>query len=251
MGTMIEDVYQQEEDEKNYLQEQIEDGIKNRKASFTEGAEKIHEYLPVNRNPFEDQYIYHLWDAFITLNGLGNGSEGFSIMPYHLLFMLSLQYRVMRIIMAFEKECLLVFSTVGGRDKVKLLNPERSVFDLACLNERTIPELFQLLDSDKEILKKIKNLVDYRNDSLAHPKGSTALDYEKRVPQYIEILDQLQPSFIELNNSVAEKWLHEMEPGESGVEYIDLHLQEEFLCPADMQQGKLSELEDRLNEKQE
>lgn len=52
-----------------------------------------------------------------------------------------------------------------------------------------------------------------------------------------------------LNDGVATKWLSEMEPGEAGLEFIELHLAEEYLCPADMQQGKLSKLNKKLNQK--
>jgi len=239
MGMTIEDIFQEETQEEDYLHEEIEEKIRERKTFYSEGGAKIFEYLPVNKNSLEDNYINHLWDAFVTLNGFGEHGIGFSIMPFHLLFMLSIQYKVMRIIRVHEKECLLVFSTVGGRDKKKLLNPQRSVFDLACLNERILPELLQLLSVDEEVIKKIKTLVDYRNDSLAHPKGGIESNHEEIINRYIEILELIQPYLLPVNNQVARAWMGEMEPGDSGVEYVQLHLAEEYLCPADMGQGNL------------
>lgn len=250
MGTTIEDIYLDEIAEQDYFEEKIEEGIKSRKNNYTDEAQKILEYLPINnKDSAEAEYIQHLWDAFATLAGLGEEGAGFSIMPFHLLFMLSLQYRAMRIVKIFERECLLVFSTAGGRDKAKLLNPARSVFDLGCLNERTLPELLQLLNIDGKTLKKIKSKVDYRNDALAHPKGGTVPDYEKKIQEYTDLLEEIQPALLRINDEVAKKWQAEMDSDESWNQYKELHLAEEYLCRADMQQGVLAKLDSRLNEK--
>ena len=248
MGTTIEDFLQEQAEEDNYRQEEIERSISDRKGSLlAEQSAEIHDYLPINRNPIENDYIHRLWEAYITLDTLADAGRGFSIMPFHILFMLALQYKILRISKVFNKECDLVFCTAGGRSKDQLVNPDRSVFDLALLNERTLPELFQLIKLDETIIKKIKDLVDYRNDNLAHPKGGMEAEPEVRIAAYIEVLNSIQICMLTLNNEVAKKWVSEMEPGKIDVEYIELHLAEEFLCPADMQQGKLAKLDDRLN----
>lgn len=145
MGMTDEEYYQQEFEESEYFRKQLEQEVKDRKSSFTEGAEKIHEYLPINRNPQENQYILHLWDAFITLNGLADDGVGFSIMPYHLLFMLSLQYKVLRILGRHRKECELVFKTAGGRNKVDLMKKDRNVYTIAFLNESTFQNILKII----------------------------------------------------------------------------------------------------------
>jgi hypothetical protein len=168
-------------------------------------------------------------------------------MLFHILFMLALQYKVLRISKAFGKECNLVFCTAGGRSKDQLVKADKSVFDLALLNERMLPELFQLIGLNEDVIKQIKELVDYRNDNLAHPKGGIESDPEGKVSKYLEVLRIIQKSMLNLNDAVANNWLKEMKKSESGVEYIELHLAEEYLCPADMQQGDLSKLDRRLN----
>jgi hypothetical protein len=153
----------------------------------------------------------------------------------------------LRISKIFTKECNLVFCTAGGRSKDQLIDPQKSVFDLALLNERTLPELFNLIGSDDAVIKQIKDLVDYRNDNLAHPKGGAEGDPDGKIELYLDVLKKIQKCMLALNDGVATKWLSEMDPGEAGVEYIELHLAEDYLCPADMQQGKLSKLDKRLN----
>ncbi len=168
-------------------------------------------------------------------------------MPFHILFMLALQYKVLRINKIYGKECKLIFCTSGSRYKKELLNPALSVFDLALLSEKHLPEFFQLIGLDEDTIRTIKKFINYRNDNLAHPKGGIEQNPEARITSYIEVLKNIQIFMLSLNNKVAKKWIGEMDPGEAGVEYIDLHLAEEFLCPADMQQGELAELDNRLN----
>ena len=247
MGTTIDDILQEQAQEENYREAEIDKSIADRKSNLiAEQAIEIHDYLPVSRDPIENTYILYLWDSYITLDTLGKTGRGFSIMPFHIMFMLALQYKILRITKAFSSECDLVFCTAGGRWKDQLINPQKSVFDLALLNERTLPELFKLINLDDEIIKRIKNLVDYRNDYLAHPKGGVEDDPEEKIELYLDVLKSIQSCMLALNDGVATKWLAEMEPGEDGVEYIDLHLAEEYLCPADMQNGKLSQLDKRI-----
>lgn len=212
-----------------------------------EEAQNIFEYLPIRRDTPENDYINHLWQAFIMLDEGDEIARPFAVMPFHLLFMLTLQYKILRIAKVHKQASDLFFSGVGGRNREQLLSEQKSVFVIALINEKTVCEVFQLLSLDHGVIKKIKDLIEERNDNLAHAKGGIEPDPEGKISDYIEILQEIQESMLELNNEVAEKWLSEMGPGETGVEYIELHLAEENLCPADMQQGKLAKLDERLN----
>lgn len=212
-----------------------------------EDAQEIFDHLPIRRNIPEDEYIDHLWGAVSVLAQSDTTARSFALMPFHLLFMLALQYKILRIAKEFNSECNLVFVTTSGRNKSQLINPQKSVFDLALLNEKTIPELFSLINLDGVTIELIKDLVDYRNDSLAHAKGGIEDDPEGKIRLYLSILKRIQDFMLKLNDEVATKWLIEMRSGQEGVDYIELHLAEEYLCPSDMQQGKLSQLEKRLN----
>jgi len=248
MPTTFEDVLQEEAEKHQYQQEELDKEIINRKGSLiTEQAVEIHDYLPVARNPAEQDYVLHLWDAFLTLDTLGGDGRPFFIMPFHLLFMLSLQYKILRIAKTHDRVMKIIISSISGRNRSILLKSKRSVFDVALINERTMPEIFGLIEvADQDILK-IKNLVDNRNDNLAHAKGWVELEPEDKIQEYLEVLKHIQEKFLEMNDIVAEDWLKEMGTGDEGEEYMQTHFLEEYLCPADMQQGKLAELDKRLN----
>ena len=62
-----------------------------------ENAQEIFDYLPINRSKLEADYIDHLWNVFIALDNAENSARPFVMMPFHLLFMLALQYKVLRI----------------------------------------------------------------------------------------------------------------------------------------------------------
>lgn len=95
---------------------------------MTEEAQEILNYLPLNTNTLESEYIDHLWEvASVLLDGSEN-VQSFSIMPFHLLFMLAIQYKALRI-----SKCLC--------DSYKLAFTIRSVRD----NERDLYHLLTLL----------------------------------------------------------------------------------------------------------
>src|SRR3990167_9862545 len=132
MGTTIEDILKEQADEDRYRQLEIERIIPNLKDSLrAERAIEIHDYLPMARSTAEHDYILHLWDIFLTLDTFGESGRGFSIMPFHIMFMLALQYKILRISKVYSKECNLVFCTSESRIKKELINPDKSVFDLA------------------------------------------------------------------------------------------------------------------------
>ena len=128
-----------------------------------------------------------------------------------------------------------------------LYNPTNP-FNLGVIKERTVMNMFKLVDAPPALISIAKKLVDTRND-LAHVSGISESDFENKISRYLTVLEGVQKLLIPINDEIAQKWLSKMEPGESGVEYIEIHLAEEYLCPADMQSGKLARLEDRLNSK--
>ena len=55
-----------------------------------EDAQNIFEYLPIRRDTTENDYIDHLWQAFSALDSADATARPFAVMPFHLLFMMSL-----------------------------------------------------------------------------------------------------------------------------------------------------------------
>ena len=208
-----------------------------------EDAYEIFEYLPIRVNTSEDEYIKHLWDAFVTLNSSPNPGRSFSIMPFHLLYMLALQYKVIRISSELPERYGVAFTTYTGREKESIINPQ-SVFDIALLHERTIPDLLKLLDIDHEIIIGSKSLIDNRNDNLAHAKGGIEQNLENRISGYLSNLRLIQDNAEMLNNQTAEKWktkIKENDIQNSELQnFIESQLLDSRLCPADFKKGILN-----------
>jgi hypothetical protein len=205
-----------------------------------EEAQEIFEYLPLSKNEAEANYIAHLWDAFKVVAESKSAGQPFVVMPFHLLFMLSLQYKALRVAKLFPAAGEVFFAGVGGREgKEKLLNSARSVFDLAFINERTLPELLRLVGVDAQEISSIKKLIDDRNNNLAHAKGGIDADPENRIQQYLDVLKRLQASFLQQNDEVAQKWLCDLTDEDDLAEFVSIRRSENQLCPADFKSGML------------
>lgn len=250
MGTTIEDIYREEFEEREAKEQEINDKFEEIVNDRIEDSQAwdIFNYLPINKtNTLEADYQNHLWSSFVHLDGGSEYSRQFAIMPFHLLFMLCLQYKVLRIHKQLKNKYDLAFTMEHPRDGEKeLLNPN-SVFTLGFLGESKLIDLFTIIGVNHQQIKRIKKLVQFRNDKLAHAKGGIEVDTGSRIDEYLDCLSEVQKFFIELNDEIATKWLNEMGTGDEGINYIEIHLSEEYLCPADMNQSKLSELDKKLN----
>ncbi|PLX25738.1 hypothetical protein C0580_01515 [Candidatus Parcubacteria bacterium] len=186
-----------------------------------EDPQKILNYLPIRKNKLENDYIEHLWNAFLALETSESTGKSFSIMPFHLLFMLALQYKILRISQIQTESCNLFFCGVAGRSKDVLLSDEKSVFDIALINERTIPEIFQLVGLDTKGIKSIKDLIDQRNNTLAHAKGGIEIRPEEKVDKYIKTLEAIQKSFSQINQDLINTWLYDIQGCEDAEQYLE------------------------------
>lgn len=175
-----------------------------------EDAQEIFRYLPIRRNQLESDYIDHLWNAFSVLDKSDTSARAFNLMPFHLLFMMAMQYKTLRISKIHKKACELFFCGVAGRSKKELLSDQLSVFDIALINERTIPEIFQLIDLEPEKINLIKKLIDDRNDRLAHAKGGIEQKPDEKILLYIEALQSIQSNFYIMNQQIAKNILSDI-----------------------------------------
>ncbi len=203
-----------------------------------EEAIEIHKYLPIRRGVIEDQYIAHLWSAFMTLDSSNEAAQPFMVMPFHLLFMLALQYRVLRISRELNENYLLAFTIKNGRGINTLCAP-LSVFDFSLLQERSLPDLFRLIGLDEKSINRIKKLVDYRNNNLAHANGGIAQEFGQKIEEYLECLRIVQNKFLDLNNLLAENFKSEISKDDLKTEFIETRLLNSYLCPADFTDGLL------------
>lgn len=198
-----------------------------------EDAQEIFDYLPIRRDTSENDYINHLWQAFSILDGSEAVARSFAVMPFHLLFMLSAQYKMLQIASAHKQATDLFFTGVGGRNKEQLLSEQRSVFDMALINERTIPDIFQLVGVDPEVIKKFKELVDERNENLAHAKGGIEQDLENKLAGYVAVLESIQKSCVQINQKLADEWILEVKAGDDLGEFLESYFLDSRLSSRD------------------
>lgn len=175
-----------------------------------ENAQEIFSHLPIRRSQLESDYVDHLWKAFLVLDESKSSARPFNLMPFHLLFMMVVQFKALRISKIHEKSCELFFCGVAGRSKKELLSDKLSVFDIALINERTIPEIFQLIDLETEKINSIKKLIDDRNDRLAHAKGGIEQEPDEKIALYIEALQNVRSNFYLMNQQITENLLSDL-----------------------------------------
>ncbi len=199
-----------------------------------EDAQEIFDYLPIRRNLPENDYIDHLWQSYTALENSGNDARFFSIMPFHLLFMLGLQYKVIRLAKCHKQAIDLFFSGVGGRNKNKLILNQRSVFDIALIGEKTLIDVFQLINLQQIDIKRIKELIDKRNDTLAHAKGSIDREPEKRIANYIDSLSVIQKQCYQLNQDFVERFIAEIQSNDDTGLLLDVQFLKLGLCLHDI-----------------
>jgi hypothetical protein len=207
---------------------------------MNEDAQEIFDYLPINISKPEADYIDHLWNAFVALDQTDNSARPFIMMPFHLLFMLALQYKVLRIAREQKNDYDLAFTMeIPREDQRAVLNPG-SAFDLGLLNESKLIDLLKIVGMTPEKVREIKLLVRNRNDNLAHAKGGIEPDPDERIDQYIDALRTLQPFLTPHNNRIATHWLNEIGEEEVLNEFVDDRLPGSQLCPADFRAGDLT-----------
>lgn len=198
-----------------------------------EDAQNILNYLPIRKNKAENDYIEHLWSAFSELDASETVARPFCIMPFHLLFMLAVQYKVLRVSKIHTESCNLFFCGVAGRCKKELLSDQKSVFDIALINERTIPEIFQLVGLDNSGIKSIKDLIDERNNNLAHAKGGIEQKLEEKVDLYLQVAERIQQKFKSHNEQMASSWMSEVAEGDDLDQFLEGKFLDSSVTPLD------------------
>lgn len=205
-----------------------------------EEANQIFEFLPINKSQTENDYIDHLWNAFVALESADNSARPFVMMPFHLLFMLALQYKVLRIAKNKAEDYIIAF-TMESRVTQASNGPHKpnSVYEIAILREKQIIDLLKLIGLDHEKVKSIKELINNRNDNLAHANGGIEANPDGKVDQYLEVLRTLQQYVIPLNHQIAEEWLSEITDEDDLKEFVAGRLLDSYLSPADFKLGAL------------
>lgn len=199
-----------------------------------EDAQKILDYLPIRRNTPENDYIIHLWDTFSVLDSSENTARAFCIMPYHLLFMLAIQYKVLRIYKEQKEKYKLAMTTKNPRDEEKDILAPESPLAIAFLGESEIVDFLKIAGLSSDDARNIKkSIIRYRNDKIAHAKGYIEPNIETKITEYFGWLETLQNVYRQMNQNVANIWLAEIQTGDDVEQFLEIHFLDSYFSPRD------------------
>lgn len=218
-----------------------------------EEAYEVLDYLPRDAGG-ESAYIGHLWGAFAALMEKEEPISAFAILPFHLLFMLSVQGKVYRISAFDTKSYLTTLASCGrinaGNRKVLEENPpipdaqgtipsRCSVRNLSLLPEKQLFDFLRLIGANNVTIDKAIDLVEIRG-TYAHANGNIEKHIEERVDMYLDVLRSIQKGMIKLNDAIAQQWLSELSEEEDLKAFVENRLSASMLDPIDFRSGELT-----------
>jgi len=207
--------------------------------AMLEVAQEIFNYMPIRYTQIaESEYVSHLWKAIEALDAGDEVAQPFQMMPYHLLFMMAVQYKIMRIAINKPTEYATAFTMSVCRDQEKVIFPQ-SVFDLTLLPESKMMDLFKIVGVENAEVRALKDLILFRNNTMAHARGSIPADCEQKIQDYMSCLESVQKHFDSINTSLAKVWKREIKPDDDPLAFVELQLAKEYLCPHDFSNKKL------------
>ena len=204
-----------------------------------ENAQGILNYLPIEPAGVT-RYIQHLYGSFEALYNAGDPIKSFSILPFHLLFMLAVQYKVHRI-SAWDNDKYqnaLKHCRTYGNDSMSVLEKNAPILDTngvmprdsSVRNLSLIQEgdLFSFFDLKNQVTKKAKKLIRIRG-TYAHANGNIEQNIDERIGEYLEVLRAVQ-SYMATVNIGSQSWATEFEVGLSPLDgfFRDRFLSSQF-----------------------
>lgn len=188
-----------------------------------EDAQRIFNYLPQEyKTQTESDYVAFLWDAF-TVN-YEKGKYQFAYFAYHMLFMCLVYFQLAKIYLNSPEEIrkLLIFtgkaqSAIDNYEKKhkeatknNLPAPHFDPFSLAAEQERSIVGLFISVGCERETIKRLKAIVDERND-IAHSNGninfSNQDSFDGKIKEILECIAHIHENTRSIITACTEKFL--------------------------------------------
>ena len=193
----------------------------------------IFDYLPIRSDDESREYIEHLWQAFLSLESATSSAQPFSMMPFHLLFMMAVQCKVLRVFNEMPERYSLAF-TLRREVNENLLEPEVPG-TIALLGEADIVHLLRMADLPKSDAKGIvTSTVKYRNETIAHARAQIERNPGNKIKDYLRRLKIVQKSSQYMNRSLANNWLNEIQKDDDIDNFLETRFQSSFLCPFDL-----------------
>lgn len=197
-------------------------------------AEKIFNYLPIRKSETENNYIMHLWESYTTLANGTKDAEAFSIMPFHLLFILALQYKVLRLFKTNPRNYTRAFMITNYSDRKAILEPT-DPYVLSLLKESDIINLLELNGMERKTISDIKKkTVVYRNDTLAHAKGYIEVNTEQKITDYLSCLSVVHTDCPASNNAVFKQWIAEVQKDDDMEQFFELRYLDSCISTMDL-----------------
>lgn len=185
------------------------------KEVINDKAFKIFDSLPIIYTNEVKTYFEYLWNSFNCLEKQEDISRSFAIFPYYLLFILAIQYKVLRISKYYEDEYHLITDQLKiGNDTKNLMNANimkdefpqgPKAFAVSYCKEKKIFEYLQIIQPSGELCTEGKSFVEMRNN-YAHASGNIENEIDLRIEDYLYYLKRLQQVIdITLNEKTKKK----------------------------------------------
>ncbi len=223
-----------------------------------EDAQRIFDYLPLEyKTQIESEYIDFLWDAFSV--NYEKEKYQFAYIAYHMLFMCFVYFQLAKIYLNKSEEIknMMVFTgkvmeqvekyeaKVTEALTTKKTPPHFDPFSLALENERSIIGLFIFIGCDRNVVKKMKEFVDKRNN-IAHSNGNISFNnqsiIDEKIEEILDVANSIQQNAREISINCYEKFLASNYDPESwtiaGTEedqIREVFVRQNYLCPKDVQ----------------
>ncbi|NOD97170.1 hypothetical protein GS610_08105 [Ruegeria sp. HKCCD6228] len=158
-----------------------------------EGAEKIHDYLPVSYDTAKERdYVRFLWEAFET--NVENEKNQFAFLAYHMLVMSFVYFNIWQI--KLIRQAQFETAMVGfNKNTENQLIDATSPFVFSVVNESTVLRFLKLIQCDNGKIGSYAQLVRERNDT-AHANGNifynSESDFERRVRDTLRTVKEIQ-----------------------------------------------------------
>lgn len=204
-----------------------------------ERAREILDFFPIRQEIVEGEYVDHLWNSFLMLDGDNDLARPFLVMPFHLLFMLAIQNKVLRIYKEETSNYALSFTLFNFDKNYKDVLSPVSPLALAVLNESQIVDLLKLVNLERAVIKKAKLLIRNRNENLAHAKGGIERDPDSKVEEYMSVLEEIHKITNIFNCRIAERWIKDIKNDDDLNDFVESQLLESGVCKNDFILGDL------------
>jgi hypothetical protein len=201
-----------------------------------EDAQRLFDYLPLeHKSKPEGDYVDFLWEAFKV--NVENEKYQFAYIAYHMLFMCFVYFQLAKIYLNAPERIrkLLIFTSKAQsvvdnyenkcREAVqkKLDVPQFNPFWFSGEFERTIVGLFVAIGCNRATIKRLREIVDERND-VAHSNGNinfSSQEYlDEQIGEILECVDQIDKKTGPIITACTEKFLLGSASPEDN-EYID------------------------------